>query len=95
MPIVARSFAQSVRALVALGEVPADAATGARTAATTKTRINLLTVYTPIELHPKNPVGCVYSVLPANRNVLVMYDGNLRIPRTIAWRRGGGGTTQL
>jgi hypothetical protein len=43
---VARSFAQSVRALVALDELPADAATGARTATATKTRINLLIVYT-------------------------------------------------
>jgi hypothetical protein len=46
VPIVARSFAQSARALVALGEAAADAATGARAATTTKTRINLLTVYT-------------------------------------------------
>jgi len=47
VPIAARSFAQSERALAALGEVPAKAANGANAAAARKTRINLLTVYTP------------------------------------------------
>jgi hypothetical protein len=45
VPIAARNFAQSDRALVEL--VPADAAIGAKTATATRSTINLFNVLTP------------------------------------------------
>jgi hypothetical protein len=48
VPIAARSFVQSRRALVVLVAVPADAATGASTAAAARRTINFFNLSTPV-----------------------------------------------